>query len=245
MTGLEALDFLQLHYNPPFPLDAVITPSILKKYDRIFLFLLRLLRMEYVSTQLFRDGASRTSFSQGIDPLAQRFRIESHHFITAICGYMFHVSIAGNWHAFNRQLDDIQRSVSSRRRVMTLSELARIHARLLDKVMYCCLLKKSQLPILNVLHGTFEPILLFAKVSRTYARRDQRVWSRMREEMEDNVKILYRQFKKRAGMFVRIIDQLEAKGAGTAGYASEGGDDVEKGWFADLLVRLDGSYFER
>src|SRR5579871_2396255 len=92
-VGLEALDFIQLLYKPPFPLDAVITSSILEKYDRIFLFLLRLFRMQYVASQLFRDAASRTSFAQGTDPLAQRFRIEAHHFITTIAGYIFHVSI--------------------------------------------------------------------------------------------------------------------------------------------------------
>jgi hypothetical protein len=111
--------------------------------------------------------------------------------------------------------------------------------------MYCCLLKRRQQPILTLLYGTFEPILLFAKMSRIYARREQRVWSRMREEMEDNTKILYAQFVKRAGMFVRVVEQLERKGIGKAGYAGEKSEMYEGGWFVDLLVRLDGSYFDR
>ena len=245
MVGLEALDFLQLQYKPPFPLDGIITRSILEGYDRIFLFMLRLLRMQYISHQLFRDGASRTSFSQGINPLAQRFRIEAHHFVTAICGYIFHVSIEGNWHSFQARLRTASSSLSSRNIVPSISEIRAMHSEVVDKMLYCCLLKRRQQPILTLLYGTFEPILLFAKVSKIFARREQRVWGRMREEMEDNTKVLYGQFAKRAGMFVRVIDQLERKGVGKAGYGRVRGEGYESGWFADLLVRLDGSYFDR
>ena len=190
--GLEALDFLQLQYKPPFPLDAIITHPILEQYDRIFLFLLRLFRMQYVSHQLFRDAASKTSFSQGINPLSQRFRIEAHHFITAISGYIFHVSITGNWHSFQAYLS----TLDSTPHAPSIQAIRDIHSRTIDKIMYSCFLKRRQQPILTLLYGTFEPILLFAKTSRMYARREQRVWSRMREEMEDNTRILYAQFIK-------------------------------------------------
>lgn len=33
-----------MHYQPPHPLDIVITPSVLSKYHRIFAFNLRLMR---------------------------------------------------------------------------------------------------------------------------------------------------------------------------------------------------------
>jgi hypothetical protein len=245
MIGLEALDFLQLLYKPAFPLDAIITSSILERYDRIFLFLLRLFRMQYISHQLFRDAAARTSYAQGINPLAQRFRIEAHHFITAICGYMFNVSISGNWHTFQSKLSTIHESLGNRGAVASISEVRELHARTLDIMTHCCLLKRRQQPILTLLYGTFEPVMLFAKTSRLYAQREQRVWSRMREEMEDNTKILYTQFSKRAGMFVRVIEQLERKGDGNRGRWEGDEKGYEGGWFMDLLVRLDGTYFNR
>ena len=232
MVGLEALDFLQLQYKPPFPLDAIITSPILERYDRLFLFLLRLFRMQYVSAQLFRDAFSKTSFSQGLNPLAQRFRIEAHHFITAITSYIFNVSISLNWHNFLTQLPSAN----------SLTEIREAHSRTLETMCITSFLKKRQAPILTLLYATFETILLFAKQSRIYAQREQRVWARMREEMEDNTRILYAMFVKRAGMFVRVIDQLERKGVGRG--IGEG-DGIEGGWFADLLVRLDGSYFDR
>jgi len=226
-------------------LDAVITSSLLEKYDRIFLFLIKLFRMQYVTQQLFRDGSSRTSFAQGVDPLAQRFRIEAHHFITTICGYIFNVSIGSHWHLFQQQLNEIEASLVLRGPNVSISELRDTHARTIDRILYSCFLKRRQSPILTLLYATFEPVLLFAKTSRTYARREQRAWSRMREEMADNTRILYVQFVKKAGMFVRVIDQLERKGVGRAGPTITAGEGLEAGWIADLLVRLDGTYFDR
>lgn len=109
--------------------------------------------------------------------------------------------------------------------------------------MFACFLKRRQGAVLSLLYACFEPVLLFAKTSRMYARREQRVWARMREEMADNTRILYTQFSKKVGMFVRVIDQLESRGVGKSGEMM--GEGLESGWFADLLVRLDGSYFDR
>ena len=217
--------------------------------------------MEYVSHQLFRDAVSKTSYSQGTNLLAQRFRIEAHHFITSICAYIFHVCIQGNWYSFHNKLDGIERGLSKwedegehgGRTLSSLSpspsfsveDVRELHDKFVEGIMYCCLLKRRQQPILTLLYGTFEPILLFAKVSRMYASREQRVWTRMRDEMEDNTKILYTQFVKRAGMFVRVIGQLERKEVGRSGTGGDKGHVYEGSWFGDLLVRLDGSYFDR
>jgi hypothetical protein len=40
----RALDFLYLDYKPPHPVDVLITPEILSKYQRMFAFILRLMR---------------------------------------------------------------------------------------------------------------------------------------------------------------------------------------------------------
>jgi Gamma tubulin complex component C-terminal len=221
-----------LQYKPSFPLDAVITSPILERYDRLFLFLVRVFRMQYVAAQLFRDSSSKASYTQAINPLAQRFRIEAHHFITAIASYIFNVSITSSWHAFLAHLPHAK----------SLSEMRELHARCVDTMCVTSFLKKRQSPILTLLYGTFETILLFAKQSRVYALREQRVWARMREEMEDNTRILYGMFVKRAGMFVRVIGELERRGVGRGVGEGEG---IEGGWFEDLLVRLDGSYFDR
>jgi hypothetical protein len=238
---MEALDFLQLQYKPPFPLDGIISPSVLERYDRLFQFLLKLFRMQYIASQLFRDGVSKTSFSQGINRISQRFRIEAHHFITAICAYIFHVSIHGNWYSFQQFLDSIERNLKSNGSAPSIESLREQHAKTLDRISHSCMLKRRQKPLLTLLYGTFEPILLFAKTTRIYARREQRIWSRMREEMEDNTRILYTQFIKKAGMFIRVLEELDRK----RGMKSSGDREEGYGVFADLLTRLDGSYFDR
>jgi Gamma tubulin complex component C-terminal len=41
-----------MDYKPPPPLDVVITPGVLSKYQRIFSFILRLLRGKSTGSQL-------------------------------------------------------------------------------------------------------------------------------------------------------------------------------------------------
>lgn len=44
LVAIEALDFLCMDYKPPRPLEVLISPEILSKYQRMFAFILRLLR---------------------------------------------------------------------------------------------------------------------------------------------------------------------------------------------------------
>lgn len=49
---MEALDFLYMDYKPPRPMEILISPEILSKYQRLFAFILRLLRGMYLSHRL-------------------------------------------------------------------------------------------------------------------------------------------------------------------------------------------------
>ncbi|KAJ3501424.1 hypothetical protein NMY22_g18931 [Coprinellus aureogranulatus] len=44
--SIEALDFLYIDYKPPRPMDVLISPHILSKYQRVFAFILRIFRGE-------------------------------------------------------------------------------------------------------------------------------------------------------------------------------------------------------
>ncbi|KAI9142237.1 Spc98 family-domain-containing protein [Paraphysoderma sedebokerense] len=54
-NSLQALDFLELSYKPPTPLNLIITDSIVGGYNRIFSFILRLLRMNAIVKSTFRS----------------------------------------------------------------------------------------------------------------------------------------------------------------------------------------------
>ena len=79
--SIEALDFLRLQYRPLSPIDAVISPSCLGKYDLIFKLLLRGTRMLFVVNQLSRDSTGWTANRHRTNNVVKRFTWEAHHFV--------------------------------------------------------------------------------------------------------------------------------------------------------------------
>lgn len=195
--SVEALDFLRLSYKPPPPLEAVITPIILYKYDQLFKLLLRVIRMLYVVSALFRDAKDHTSNWQNISHIAQRFRIEAHHFITSVCGYFFDTGIEATWRVFERKLDQIEAQINSNDNLTLgqnegLDKLRDYHEKVLDRIMFALLLRKRQQPVMKLLEEIFALILQFSKHSR------ERALGMERKDGEDEaVKELYLKFRDR------------------------------------------------
>jgi hypothetical protein len=256
--SVEALDFLRLSYKPPPPLEAVITPMILFKYDQLFKLLLRVIRMLYVVSALFRDATDRTSYWQGIDYVARRFRIEAHHFVSSVCGYFFDTGIEATWRIFERKLDQIEERINKDGDNITLGQnegldkLRDYHERVLDRIMFALLLRKRQQPVLKLLEEIFALILKFSKHSR------QRALGIKRKVGPDGeVREMYLRFRKKVGVFITVCRGLsETKGYGekrtldTRTSDQEGlfdGDDLaEENTIAHLLARLEMSnYYSR
>ncbi|KAH8659296.1 Spc98 family-domain-containing protein [Tricladium varicosporioides] len=255
--SVEALDFLRLSYKPPAPLDAVITPIILYKYDQLFKLLLRVIRMLYAVSALFRDATDRTSYWQGIDTTAQRFRIEAHHFITSICGYFFDTGIETTWRVFQRKLDQIDERIDSDNNNLTLGQnegldkLRDYHERVLDRIMFALFLRKRQKPVLNLLEEIFTLILHFSKHSRERALGLKRKFG-----ADEEVKEMYLKFRKKVSVFISVCRSLsEKKGYGernpvygkvTSGGLFDGDDLAEENTVFQLLARLEMSnYYSR
>ena len=89
VDSIHALDFLRLHYKPPnTALEAIITPRILDKYDRIFKYLLRLLRLQNLAQQLLRQVSARhLARSTNNHQPDHRFRLLIQHFMSALASY--------------------------------------------------------------------------------------------------------------------------------------------------------------
>ncbi|KAG9295399.1 hypothetical protein G9A89_013428 [Geosiphon pyriformis] len=112
--ALEALDFLYLHYKPPYPLNVVITAQALTKYNRLFTFLLRILRLDTVVRHIYRLSHSRYLLDDEKDPpgqkiLVQKFRFEAQQFMIALHGYVFDAAISSTWKLFMKRLGKISR----------------------------------------------------------------------------------------------------------------------------------------
>lgn len=256
--SVEALDFLRLSYKPPAPLDAVITPIILYKYDQLFKLLLRVIRMLYVVSALFRDATDRTTRWQGIEHVAQRFRIEAHHFISSICGYFFDTGVETTWRIFERKLDQIEARINADDDNIALGQneginkLRDYHERVLDRIMFALLLRKRQQPVLKLLEEIFTLVLQFSKHSRQRALGVEK-----QAGSDEEVRELYAKFRKKVGVFITVCRSLsEKKGYGEKKFmdgriAAQGGlfdfDDLtEENTISQLLSRLEMSnYYSR
>jgi hypothetical protein len=255
--SVEALDFLRLSYKPPPPLEAVITPMILFKYDQLFKLLLRVLRMLYVVSDLFRNATDRTSYWQGIDFVAQRFRIEAHHFISSLSGYFFDTGIESTWRIFDRKLDQIEERINSDDDNITLGQnegldkLRDYHEKVLDRIMFALLLRKRQQPVMKLLEEIFTLILQFSKHSRERA-----LGLKRKVGADDEVRDMYLKYRKKVGIFITVCRGLsEKKGYGEKrsmngkvgpGGLFDGDDLAEENTVAQLLARLEMSnYYSR
>ena len=256
--SIEALDFLRLSYKPPPPIEAVITPVILFKYDQLFKLLLRIIRMLYVVSALFRDATDRTSYWQGIDFVAQRFRIEAHHFISSVSEYFFDAGIESTWRIFERKLDQIQDRINADDdnnmalgQKEGLDKLRDYHERVLDRIMFALLLRKRQQPVMQLLEEIFTLILQFSKHSRERA-----LGMKRKVGADDEVRDMYLRFRKKVGVFIIVCRELsEKKGYGEKALDNrfseqeglfDGGELAEENTIAQLLARLEVSnYYAR
>ncbi|KAH7384788.1 Spc98 family-domain-containing protein [Cadophora sp. MPI-SDFR-AT-0126] len=255
--SVEALDFLRLSYKPPQPLEAVITPMILFKYDQLFKVLLRVVRMLYVVSALFRDTSDRSSHWSGVEHIAQRFRIEAHHFISSISSYFVDTGIESTWRIFDAKLDQIEERLKTGGDYITLGQnegldkLRDYHERVLDRIMFALLLRKRQQPVMKLLEEIFALILQFSKHSR------ERATGVQVHGANDELKTLYLRFRKKVGVFITVCRGLsEKKGYGERKIvdsrmtAQEGlfdGDDLaEENTVIQLLAKLEMSnYYSR
>jgi len=132
-SAIEALDFLYMDYRPPRPLEILISPEILSKYQRMFAFILRLLRgassftfhiiyempsssfsseVENALKSLFRMSIHRAHVHATVifpvltklRQLVLHFRFVAQAFISSLSGYVFDTVIGGNLEPFLNQL---------------------------------------------------------------------------------------------------------------------------------------------
>ncbi|KAI0655958.1 Spc98 family-domain-containing protein [Cubamyces menziesii] len=183
--SIEALDFLYLHYQPPHPLDVVITPPILSKYHRMFTFNLRLMRVENVVRTLFRltrrAAAPLFPTFSPANKLLLHFRFVAHAFIMALSSYVYDIAIGSNMDAFLARLSAASGSTSpasgfpSSGEVLSASGLGRReqepvvftdvftlaehHSRVLDDILSSCLLRSGQKAVGDILRQCMELVL--------------------------------------------------------------------------------------
>ncbi|RUS78668.1 hypothetical protein EGW08_013556 [Elysia chlorotica] len=152
-----SLACLELSYTVKWPLNVILTRDCMKKYCKIFTFLLQLKRVVWtlkdVWHRLKRDalvvrGASRSTQFRHI----QLHRQEMEHFVKAMQGYITSQVIHVSWQEFQTELAQP---------IAGLSQLQTRHQRYVDKAVAKCLLDKNAAKVMKVIQDIFYLILKF------------------------------------------------------------------------------------
>lgn len=167
-----ALDFLRLSYEAPRPLDVVLTPAALDRYDEVFRTLLRLLRMVHVTTclryKILKTTISDASNVQGNEGIMKAFSNESFHFVACLASYFYDTGIGVPWTIFSTQLDSIEKELATEeneeeagfgsRVKIGIEGLRVLHEGCLESIRTRLLLRKKQEGLRDCIENIFSRI---------------------------------------------------------------------------------------
>lgn len=208
---MEALDFLELNYNATYPLDIVITPVIISKYNRIFTFLLQILRVSAVPKRSFRYLKTTQWHQTNVRDKIFRYRFQMDQFMNAVQGYVHDTAIQGTWSRFMEHVEGMKTSSNDvYSLIMEPHTFKEYHEHVLDCILYQCFSKKSQLRVLNTLYPIMHDIVIFGAVLDDYTVLD----SKAEEKLMMKCKRIFQQFDRHVTVFIRVLHLIEEKGSG-------------------------------
>ncbi|KAK7045547.1 hypothetical protein VNI00_007379 [Paramarasmius palmivorus] len=237
---IEALDFLYMDYRPPHPLDVVITPDVIFKYQRLFSLLLRVLRVENAIAAVFR--MTRPSMAPLFPTLAAshklllHFRFVSQSFVGSLSEYIYNTAIGGNFGPFLEKLRE-----KGTIYFPDVFSLADAHSEMMNDILTACLVRTNLRVSASLLRDCLNTILEFAVVVGELFR------GRLKEyEAAPMIEDLFTRFRKKTSSFIKslrtTVDKsstpralVDAPWSGPQTAAPVGG----LGALNHLLVRLD------
>ncbi|KAJ7282938.1 gamma-tubulin complex, DGRIP91/SPC98 component protein [Mycena rebaudengoi] len=207
--SIEALDFLYMDYKPPHPLDILITPDILSKYQRMFTYLLRIMRVEHALSAVFRMTRSAANpLFPTLTPsnkLLLHLRFIAHSFVSSLAQYILDTAINGNFVPFLAQLTPLT-AEHTPEAFSDVFALARAHSAVMDDVLTACLLRSGQRGAGDVLRQALELVLEFCVLA------GERRTGRMEEyEAAPLLEDLARRFRVKMGALTKALRALVDK----------------------------------
>ncbi|KAG1742908.1 Spc98 family-domain-containing protein [Suillus lakei] len=217
---IEALDFLYLDYKVPHPLDVIITPDTASKYQRIFSFLLRVMRVESAIRAAFRMTHQDVLFPtlNQSRKLLTHFRFVAHSFVATLSAYIFDVAIGGNFDAFLARVAACRLGTSSE--FTDVFSLAEAHSAVLDDILSACLMRSAQRTAGDLLRGSLELILEFCVMIGDL--KDGRLQEYQASSVLD---VLFAAFRQKISTLIQVLEVLLEK-------------DVKSSQRQDLLLAL-------
>ena len=177
--SLHALDFLRLAYDTPPVLQVLFTDDVVKKYDGLFAFWLRMLR---VRDALGRMWAVATSGGVRV----RRLGWECMTFVNAVVGWM-RSGVEGVWRGFLKEVDAVEEKGE------TLAGLVQLHRKALGRMSNICLLRSGQQKMQEALEDCMQCVLDF--VGLLYY-----------DNGETRVKDISRRFEEKRSLFLKTLE---------------------------------------
>ncbi|EXJ63960.1 hypothetical protein A1O7_00295 [Cladophialophora yegresii CBS 114405] len=244
VDSIHALDFLRLQYTAPNEiLEAVIAPSILAKYDRIFQYLLRTMRMQALTQSMLKDEIEQTS-DKTTGRSCDKIIVEMHHFISTVADYSHNIAIEVYWRKFEAVLRDAKTHIVNQdyeqtlRAVQSLNHLRALHERTLDLILHA-LLKQRQARTRQILEEVYDVILRFS----AERRKKFAPIAQINSSIDGTMKRLRNDFRTKVLQFMDALrsgkQALDVTGKGEFEQLDDSSDDVDM--FECLLLRLDMS----
>ncbi|KIW96341.1 uncharacterized protein Z519_03410 [Cladophialophora bantiana CBS 173.52] len=226
VDSIHALDFLRLHYTAPNEiLEAVITPDILDKYDRIFQHLLRTLRIQAVAQRMLRESFSRQLDKTAINGfLDHKTVIAMHHFVSSIADYYHNTAIELNWRKFQAVLCAAKAHLDKTDYCQTLlvikslDHLRLLHERTLNKIIGALLLNRNQAGLRQMLEDIYGVILRSAAERRKHTNKDlglkgdANLSSGPTTTDDTTTKRLHKEFRSKVTLFSEVL-RVQAQSA--------------------------------
>lgn len=203
---IEALDFLYLDYKVPHPLDVIITPDTTSKYQRIFAFLLRVIRVESAIRAAFRMIHQDVLFPtlNQSRKLLTHFRFVAHSFVATLSAYIFDVAIGGNFDAFLARVAACRLGTSSE--FTDVFSLAGAHSAVMNDILSACLMRSAQRAAGDLLRESLELILeLCVMIGDLNDGRLQEY------EASSALDVLFAAFRKKMSTLVKVLEVLLEK----------------------------------
>lgn len=158
-SSIYALDFLKLEYAVPAPLDVVLTPASMEKYDGIFRFVLRILRVLDATTRL---QSSTLAEQPGFHLGARRITLQLHRFMTSLTACFFDIAIEVPWKQLRGAISSIERGLSrpeSGHGLIGIVTLRGLHDECLERIRSRLFLKHKQEKLRNALESLLVAVL--------------------------------------------------------------------------------------
>ncbi|KAI9253896.1 gamma-tubulin complex component protein [Phascolomyces articulosus] len=258
---IEALDFLYLQYQVPYPLSIIINERTLDKYNRMFTFLLQLQRIDsitkYIHQKLLLQQQPKRSKPPSFFYLQHRIRFQIRQFVNTLNQYVFDTAIHHTWHSFIQRIQhqkkkkenhsqqgeedyDKEEDEASLFQTMDPIMFGEYHEHVLDRMLYQCFLKKSQQPIKHMLNQVLQDIITLSTTFIFLLDHHYVSTNSTMEECEKQLEQGFQHFMEHTHQFIKVLSKLHDRGIGRLGNVMNSKNlEGSFGVFGDFHDKLD------